>query len=85
MDCDKGDGKNESEKVEPVAVVPVCWAPTNLKLFGVDFSPVIGPTAFGFEAKDDATLEISVAPGFNALLWKEKLLEVSTCFCGICC
>lgn len=50
----------------------------------VDFSPVADPTAFGLKAKDEAMLEISVAPGFNVLLLKENLLRESVCCCGNC-
>ena len=72
MDC----GKRESEKAEPVDVVPVCWDPINPELFEDDLSLMVDPTAFGLlKAKDDATLEISAAPGFNALLLKENLLK----------
>jgi len=78
VDCDRDDEKRESEKVEPVAVVPV---PMNPELFENDFSLVVDLTAFGLKAKDDATLEISVAPGFNVLLLKEKLLKASACCC----
>ena len=79
MDC----GKRESEKAEPV--VPVCWDPVNPELFEEDFSLIVDPAAFGLKAKDDATLEISAAPGFNALLLKENLLKAPVCCCGNGC
>jgi hypothetical protein len=85
MDCDKDGEKRELEKVEPVVIAPVGWDPMNPELFKDDFSLVVDLTAFGLKAKDDATLEISVAPGFNVLLLKEKLLKASAGCCGDCC
>ena len=80
-----GCGKRESEKAEPVAVVPVCWDPMNPELFEDGFSLIVDPTAFELKVKDDATLEISAAPGFNALLLKENLLKAPVCCCGNGC
>ena len=82
MDCDK----RGSEKAEPVVVVPVCWDPINPELFEDDLSLMVEPTGFGLlKAKDDATLEISVAPGLNALLLKENFLKAPVCCCGNGC
>ena len=81
MDC----GKRESEKAEPVAVVPVCWDPINPELFEDDLSLIVDPTVFGLKVKDDATLEISAAQGFNAFLLRGNLLKASVCCCGNSC
>jgi hypothetical protein len=83
LGCDKDDEKRESEKVEPIA--PVRWDPMNPELFEDDFSLGVDLTPFGLKAKDDATLDISVAPGFSVLLSKENLLKASVCCCCDCC
>jgi hypothetical protein len=81
VDC----GKWESEKAESVAVVLVCWDPMmDPELFENDFSLIVDPTAFELGVEDDATLEISAAPGFNVLLLKEILLKALVCS-GCCC
>jgi len=81
LDC----GKREAEKAEPVKVVPVCWGPIKPELFEDDLSLIVDPTALGLKVKDDATLEISAAPGFNALLLKENLLKAPVGCCGNGC
>lgn len=77
------DENNELEKVDPeadvVLVVEVsCGDRGPLAPVGLE-----KPGLFLFQANDDATLDMSVAPGFSVLLLNEKL--VNPVACGLTC
>ena len=58
-----------------------------LDVVGVALSKLVFDLDEFAKAKEDATLEMSVGPGFNELLLKEKLLPVGwvSCGCAGCC
>jgi hypothetical protein len=86
----KEDEKSEFEKPEPeVAVVVVLEVLCECKGVIV-LSVVVGDFVSVLPAleKEDATLEISVAPGFRELLPNEKPpkpVNCCCCSCGGCC
>jgi hypothetical protein len=56
------------------------------ELFEDNFSLIVDLTVFELKVEDDATLEISAAPGFNVLLLKEICLKAPVyCCCGNGC
>lgn len=77
---DRPDENSESEKADPDVVVEFV-----AEVF-CEVSGLVGaPVAWGLllKVKDDATLEISDAPGFRALL--AKLNPFIPVCCGCCC
>ena len=91
----KEDEKSESGNVEPEAVVVAVFEVLCDDKGVIELPLVVAVFGLGLLAlekeKEDATLEISVAPGFRALFSNEKAPNPVNCCCcscggwGCCC
>ena len=88
----KEDEKSESGNVEPEAVVVAVFEVVCDDKGVIELPVVVAVFGLGLLAlekeKEDATLEISVAPGFRALFSNEKApkpVNCCCCCCGWCC